>query len=333
MKRFIRSGIIAVLAFAVIILIPQKIQAAPGAGPGTVFPVTFNGYSSTYVSTQSVFLNGLYFDVDTYHDRIIYTEPDNPGGNTIAWKVMADDLNKPHSICSDGVIYLVTDTDNHRVVTYARLLTGEFVELQSFENVGIRPHYCVYDAPTNSFYVWSSYTGEMYIYKRNAADLMITLDCVKRLDCLCGVYTRSFTIDGNNILLCSQGACGIISVDKKTFRINGCYPVSPELGGLVQITHIGNHYYLTTSSDMYGDQSKAMVARSSSLYGFMDAAYYEDVTSLLGGVKGCAVPYYITPGAGVYFARITGMRGGYSDYTVCFAEDIFGNFIPGVVLP
>lgn len=103
------------------------------------------------VSTQQVSLNGINFIVDTYHDRILYNDTPNLGYNLFSWKVMADDFNKPHSISSDGnTLHLVTDTDNNRVATYTRLPSGEFIELQSFENVGIRPHYCVYDAPSAS---------------------------------------------------------------------------------------------------------------------------------------------------------------------------------------
>ncbi len=333
MKRIIKAGMGLMIAAVMALAVPTEAYAAPGLGSGAVFPGIYNEYESTYVSTQTTYMNGLYFTVDCYHDRVIYAEPENVGGNTSRWKIMADDLNKPHSICSDGTIYLVTDTDNNRVVTYARIPTGEFVELQSFQNVGIRPHYCVYDAATSSFYVWSSYTGEMYIYKRPANGLMIKLDRVRRIDCLYGVYTRSFTIDGNSILFCSQGAGGIISVNKRTFRINGAYPVCDELGGVVQISHIGNHYYLTTSSDRYGDQSKATIVRSLSLGGFYFPGQYEDVNAILGGFKGASAPYYLTPAAGVYFARFDGLGADYSDFAVTFAEDPFGNIIIGTRFP
>ncbi len=333
MKRIIKAGMGLMLASVMALAVPTEAHAAPGLGSGAVFPGIYNEYESTYVSTQTTYMNGLYFTVDCYHDRIIYAEPENVGGNTSRWKIMADDLNKPHSICSDGTIYLVADTDNNRVVTYARIATGEFVELQSFENAGIRPHYCVYDEATSSFYVWSSYTGEMFIYKRPSRGLMIRLDKVRRLNYLNGVYTRSFTIDGNNILLCSQGAGGIIAVDKRNFSLKGVYPVSDELGGVVQVSHIGNHYYLTTSSDRFGDRSKATIVRSTSLGGFYYPGQYEDVNAVLGGMQGVSVPYYLTPAAGVYFARFDGLGADYSDFAVTFAEDPFGNIIIGTRFP
>ena len=318
---------ILLLALVFAFIFPGRVQAAPGAGMGTVFPVKTSDSPESAVSTQQVCLNGINFIVDTYHDRILYNDSENLGYNLFSWKVMADDFNKPHSITSDGLIYLVTDTDNNRVATYARIPTGEFIELQSFENVGIRPHYCVYDAPTASFYVWSSYTGEMYIYKRAAGSYSVTLSAVKKIPALYGLYTRSFTIDGNNILLCSQGAGGIVVVNKRTFRFVGAYPVPDELGGVVQVVHVGTHYYLTTSSDRYGNMNMARTVRSSSLAGFMNLATCEDVTAYLGGLTGLQIPYYITESGGLYYVRLIGQASGYEDKGSVFTEDAFGNII------
>lgn len=79
----------------------------------------------------------------------------------------------------------------------------------------------------------------MYIYKRTAGTYAMTLSAVKKIPALYGLYTRSFTIDGNNILLCSQGAGGIVVVNKKTFAFVGAYPVPDQLGGVVQVVHAG----------------------------------------------------------------------------------------------
>ena len=333
LKKIYRLLGIFLILFSAAFLFPEKVMAAPGAGVGTVFPVKTREYAQSAVSSQQVYLNGMGFIVDTYHDRILYNDSIDPGRNLLTWKVMADDLNKPHSICSDGLIYLVTDTDNNRVVTYTRLPSGEFIELQSFENVGIRPHYCVYDAPTSSFYVWSSYTGEMYIYKRSSGGFEVKLSTVKKVSALFGLYTRSFTIDGDKIILCSQGAGGIVVVNKRTFKIVAAYTVPNEIGGVVQVSHIGNHYYLTTSSDRCGNMAMARTVRSTSLAGFMSMSTCEDVTAALGGVTGIQIPYYITECGGIYCARFTGMGSGYHDKGCLFTEDALGNIVVYSVLP
>ncbi|MCR5738673.1 MAG: hypothetical protein K6G43_02520 [Lachnospiraceae bacterium] len=327
MKKMFRQTFFIIAVLAAALFMPFQTKAAPGAVPGTIFPGYLNPEPETLVSTQTTFINGMFFTVDCYHDRIIYNDSCDPSLPLMQWKVMADDLNKPHSICSDGLIYMVVDTDNNRVVTYTRLITGEFMELQSFEGVGIRPHYCVYDAATASFYVWSSYTGEMYIYKRTSG-FSVKLSSVKKLPILYGIYTRSFTIDGNNIILCSQGAGGLIVVNKRTFKIVAAYRVTDELGGVVQVAHVGNHYYLTTSSDRFGNQNMARTVRSDSLAGFTNSAFYTDVTAELGGVSGIQVPYYMTDVNGIYFVRFMGV-GGYPDCGSWFTEDMFGNIILG----
>ncbi len=312
---------------AVIASSELPVHAAAGAGAGTVFPVRFNDYSTTAVSAQLTEINGNYFIADTYHDRILYVNPRDLGGNLMSCKVMADDFNKPHSICSDGKVFLVTDTDNNRVATYIWYGTGEFVEIQSFENVGVRPHYCVYDKATSRFYVWSSYTGEMYIYGRSPRDLKLTFIDVKKVAGLAGVYTRAFTIDGNDIILASQGAGGIIVVDKNTFKIKASYVVPDEIGGIVQVARIGSHYYLTTSADRSGNQNNAMTVRSSTLAGFMSPATYEDVTASFGGIKGVLVPYYITESNGRYYVRMTALGAGLDDKGVVVTEDPAGNLM------
>ena len=333
LKKIYRLILFALSLSAALVLFPFKAAAAPGMGMGTVFELKTSEYAESAVSSQQVYLNGMGFIVDTYHDRVLYNDSADPGKNLFTWKVMADDLNRPHSICSDGVIYLVTDTDNNRVATYTRLPGGEFIEVQSFENVGIRPHYCVYDAPTSSFYVWSSYTGEMYIYKRTSGGFQVRLSSVKKIGALFGLYTRSFTIDGDRIILCSQGAGGIIVVNKRTFKVTAAYLVPDEIGGVVQVSHIGKHYYLTTSSDRYGNAGMARTVRSSSLAGFMSMATCEDVTASLGGVAGLQVPYYITECGGLYCARFTGLASGYPDKGCLFSEDAFGNIVVYSVLP
>ena len=302
-------------------------QAADGAGAGTVFPVRFSEYSNSAVSTQITEIDGYYFIADTYHDRILYASPSDKGGSLLSWKVMADDLNKPHSICSDGKVFLVTDTDNNRVVTYLWYGTGEFVELQSFENVGIRPHYCVYDKQTSRFYVWSSYTGEMYVYGRSRNELMLRPLSVNKVPGLYGQYTRSFSIDGDDIIFASQGAGGIVVVNKNTFQLTGAYVVPDEIGGLVQVVRMGGHYYLTTSADRAGNQGKAKCVRSTSLAGFMNPQTYEDVTERFGGLEGFLAPYYITEANGRYYVRMIGLGAGYKDKGLTFTEDALGNIL------
>lgn len=240
------------------------------------------------VPTQVYSVNGEFFIADAYNQQILYT--DNYYNEPSKWYLMGDKLYRPHAIASDGTIYMVVDTDNNRVVTYAKNERG-FQVVECFENVGERPHYVEYDAETKQFYVWSSMTGTMYIYKRTANGLNVTLKKTAYIKDLDGCYTRSFTIDGGNIYLPSMGKNAIYVVNKSSFKVKEIYPVCAELGGMVQVRHEQNYYYLVTSTDASGDQSKATIVRSKSLSGFVDGGY-EDIRGMFPELDG--VPYYIT---------------------------------------
>lgn len=258
--------------------------------PGDLYRYeTMNPHNTNfYLPTQVYSVNGEYFLADAYNQQILYTDKYNnkPGD----WQLMGDKLYRPHAIASDGTLYVVVDTDNNRVVTYAK--TGEgFQVVECFDNVGCRPHYIEYDAATNQFYVWSSMTGTMYVYKREANSLALTLKKTYYIADLDGCYTRSFTIDGKYIYLPSMGRNAIYVVNKSNFKVQAIYPVSAQLGGMVQVRHEQNYYYLVTSTDAVGDHSKAAIVRSSSLGGFVEGGY-EDIKSMFPEIDG--IPYYIS---------------------------------------
>lgn len=240
------------------------------------------------VPTQVYSVNGEYYIADAYNQQILHTN--NYYNAPEGWHPVGTKLFRPHAIASDGTIFMVVDTDNNRVVTYAKNEVGYQV-VECFENVGVRPHYVEYDASTKQFYVWSSMTGTMYIYKRVNNGLNVKLRKTAYIKALDGCYTRSFTIDGNKIYLPSMGKNAIYVVNKKNFKVLAVHPVSGELGGMVQVRHEQNYYYLVTSSDASGDQTKATIVRSSKLSGFVDGQY-EDIRCKFPELDG--VPYYIT---------------------------------------
>lgn len=275
-----------------------------------------------HVPTQVYSVNGEFFIADAYNQQILYT--DNYRNAPSYWNLMGENLYRPHAVASDGTIYMVVDTDNNRVVTYAKNDQG-FQVVECFENVGVRPHYVEYDAATKQFYVWSSMTGTMYIYKRSGSGLNVKLRKTAYIKDLDGCYTRSFTIDGNKIYLPSMGRNAIYVVNKSNFKVQAIYPVSEELGGMVQVRHEQNYYYLVTSSDAAGDQSKATFVRSTSLAGFVEGSY-ENVQDLFPSMDG--IPYYITHlEDGHYYTPILPVSS--APYIRCF--DIENDEITNVV--
>ena len=297
-KRFMRNKRIS-RAFSLILVVVLTLSCALVASaeeeremskPGDMYTFdTLNPYVTGFnVATQVYSVNGEYFIADAYNNQMLYTNNCQNGSSD--WHLMGNKLFRPHAVASDGTIYVVVDTDNNRVVTYAKTDQG-FQVVECFENVGVRPHYVEYDASTKQFYVWSSMTGTMYIYKRSANGLNIKLKKTAYIKDLDGYYTRSFTIDGDKIYFPSMGRNAIYVVRKSNFKVRKIYPVSEELNGMVQVRHEQNYYYLVTSTDASGDHSKAAFVRSSSLGGFVEGSY-ENVRDLFPEIEG--IPYYIT---------------------------------------
>jgi DNA-binding beta-propeller fold protein YncE len=298
-------------------------EAAPAKSqPGEVYAYDApNIYSQRFfVPTQVYNFGGEFFIADAYNNQILHSTnvASAPGG----WSPVGMGLNRPHAIASDGTIYLVVDTDNNRVVTYTKTDAG-YQLVESFENVGIRPHYTVYDKATGQFYVWSSMTGTMYIYKREKNGLGLTLKSTKTIKDLAGYYTRSFTIDGGTIYFPCVGKSAIYAVNKSTFKVKAVYGVPSELSEMVQVVHIQNYYYLVTSADTAKEKTP-MIVRSKTLSGF-GAGQYEDVKSSFGDLNG--IPYYITKGEdGHYYAPI--IEGNCDAYICSF--DVVNDTITNV---
>ena len=68
------------------------------------------------VPTYITKVNDTYFIVDCYHNRIIYSDSlDVP---LTEWYIMSGEATQPHTLASDGTVYLVDDTENNRVLVF-----------------------------------------------------------------------------------------------------------------------------------------------------------------------------------------------------------------------
>lgn len=265
------------------------------AQPGSVcMNSETNAWSkSFFIPTQVYQAGGEFYVADAYHQQVLHS---SVASNPESWSIMANGLYRPHATASDGVIYVVVDTDNNRVVTYMKTENG-YQMLESIPDVGIRPHYIVYDKVTASFYVWSSMTGTMYVYRRDQKTNQLKLSKAVRIKELDGCYTRSFTIEGGTIFFPCVAKSAIFAVNKKSFKVRAVYPVETALSEMVQVLHIQNYYYLVTSNDSTREKEPKFV-RATSLAGFGNGSY-EDVKSMFGGMDGN--PYYITQGEDGHF--------------------------------
>lgn len=283
-------------------------------------PLKENTYYELLAPTQLVKLGDTYYLVDSYHHQILCSKRLEP--SAFKWEVMVDGLNRPHAIAGDGAVFLVTDTDNHRVISYVKSEDPEgYTEKQVFDGIGERPHYVVYDAATGLFYVWSSMTGEMFLFRRKPDTAEVYLEDVKKIPELNGKYVRSFTIEDGRIYFPCVPDSAIVAADQETFSIEAVYPVPEKISGMVQLIKIQNYYYLTVSTDINYNKSAATMVRARTLEDFA-AGSYEDVGDDLEEGK---VPYYISEADGSYYTVVMGGSTPACGYRFDVAEDEFCN--------
>ena len=260
------------------------------------FPIA-NTFGELSVPTYFTKVNDTYFLVDCYHNQILYH--DNTEDPVWQWNVLPGELAMPHTIASDGTVYLVDDTENHRVVVYERY-EGHFIITQTFEHIGIRPHYSQYNEADQTFYVWSSMTGEMYLFKRadedDAAYHPVYLAEIRKINKLDGVYVRSFTIMEDEIYIVS-GNSTIIRAKLADFTIIEEYPVPAEMAGMIQISRLGSMFYITISTDACGNQDYATIIRTEDLRDLVSGGYEDIYEWFIGG----GTPYYISEVDGSYY--------------------------------
>ena len=244
-------------------------------------PITYekNTYDTLNVATYLTKIGDTYFLSDCYHDQILFH--DNVTDAISEWKVL-----------------LIDDTENNRILVFEKAGEG-YVQTQIFDNVGMRPHFVQYDEKRQTFYAWSSITGEMYYFKRNASTNEVFLEKILKKDELFGVYARSFTIMENDIYFISgHNNEKIIRANADTLEILETYSVTPEIAGMVQLVKIQDYYYITVSTDNQENQDYATILRTKDLHSLADGEY-EDIYDKFG--IGGGTPYYITQIDGRYY--------------------------------
>lgn len=248
-----------------------------------------NPYDMLSVPTYITKIKDNYFIVDCYHNEVIYN--DNLTDPISDWLVMTNDINMGHTIASDGVVYLIDDTESHRILVMEEAKDGDqmrFILTQSFDEIGVRPHYIIYNEDTDTFYAWSSMTGTMYLFRRDHKDNTVYLTDTLSIPELDGYYVRSFTIMDDKIYFVS-GNANIIEAKLSDFSITNHYIVPVELCGMVQLTKIQDYYYITISTDGYGSQDAATLIRTKDLNSLADSKYECVYDNFIGG----GTPYVI----------------------------------------
>lgn len=265
---------------------PEFLQASAALVVSPEGGILKNPYSTLSVPTQITKIGEDYFLVDCYHDQILTsTSLEAP---LEEWYVMTDQINRGHTIAGDGVVYLADDTENNRILIFEKK-EQRFFLTQTFDNIGIRPHYIVYNEADRRFYALSSMTGELYVFYRQKESSNVFLEKILSVPELNNVYVRSFTIDNKDIYF---PACNgtILRTRKKDLAVLERWSVPDEYAGMIQITKIQNYFYITVSTDIAGNADFATFIRVRNLAQLTDTSpenLYSHFTE--GGT-----PYYMS---------------------------------------
>ncbi len=293
------------------------------SGPDAAIPIQNilppNPYSSLSVPTQITKIGSDYFLVDCYHDQILAASDVNTP--LTEWGVVTSAIHRGHTIAGNGSIYVADDTENHRLLVFEKTSEG-FLQTQVIENVGVRPHYVDYHEASRSFYVLSSQTGELYVYRQDEDSPTIRLDRIMNIPEMQDVYIRSFTIDGDEIYFPASNGI-ILRARLEDLEILEKWTLPPELAGLVQVVKIGNFYYLTISTDLYGNPDFAGIIRTGDLSYLSDYGY-KDLHSFFADT---GTPYNISAFDGHYYLVQHSYQSGYGAWQFDITEDELENVI------
>ena len=245
------------------------------------------------VPTYITKVDDTWFIVDCYHNRVIYSK--ELGAPLTSWFIMSSEATQPHTMASDGSVYMIDDTENNRVLIYEKE-DDKFLLTQRFNDIGTRPHYTVYDETTDTFYVWSSITGELFCFRREASTNRVYMTDKRVISCLDGIYVRSFSIIDGDIYFVSGVSDSapdskILKCNLETLEIEKEYPVPDELAGMVQLTKADKGFLITISTDKSGAQDKATIVRTDSLEALTKGKFTDVYADhFIGG----GTPYYIS---------------------------------------
>lgn len=73
-----------------------------------------NPFPTLSVPTYITKVEDTYFIVDCYNNQVIYN--DDLTSPLYEWQVMTNDIAMGHTLASDGMVYLIDDTENNRIL-------------------------------------------------------------------------------------------------------------------------------------------------------------------------------------------------------------------------
>lgn len=232
-----------------------------------------------YTPTQIEKIGDTYFIVVCWHHRILYS--DSLDTEISEWNVLDDDIAGPHSIDSDGELFVAEDTGRHGLKVYLKSDSGELSLVQTLGPFGKRTHRVRYDKATEAFYVVSS--NSQGITKLVREGDRVKAVYTKPLPFLEGAYTRSLTIVGESMYFTSgPGVITQVRYRDDSYKSIATFRVPEGMKG-------ANDVFQTRDGWWYVSSTPQRIVRAKSLED-LDAGNWEDAYAPLG----CqGTPYYL----------------------------------------
>jgi len=247
-----------------------------------------------YTPTLIQKIDDLYYLVDCWHHRIIYS--DTVERPIVSWNVLDENIGGPHSVVSNGY-YLITENTGYnsiKIFKRNRAVVGYYFYKEVF-GIGIRPHKTEYCPQTGMFYIIGSGSSDLYCFKIDKVSDRLILHLVKKLDFLNNSYTRTiriiedkmYFVSGNNKIV-------VTSYTDEKFKVISEYPVQNELTSMNDIYKNGEWFFITATPQK--------IVRTNDLNSLKNGEYIDMYK--IYGFKG--TPYYFSDFDGyTYLPEIT----------------------------
>ncbi|WMT39741.1 hypothetical protein RE628_20445 [Paenibacillus sp. D2_2] len=211
-----------------------------------IVPSGTNAYGDDYANrlytpTFITKIAGINLIVDCWNHRIIYSRDiELPIKD---WKTLDDDIAGPHSIASNGTIFVAEDTGRNRLFVYTLTPKG-FKKTQIIDGIEGRPHRTVYDSATKKFYVLTSTTQNMFVLTVQNGKVIV--DQKVHLEFLEEAYVRSFSIiNGKMYFVSGPSKISVVDYINGDFTVEKQYSVPEEYSLMNDIKKLGDYYYIS----------------------------------------------------------------------------------------
>ena len=234
-------------------------------------------------------IDGLFFVVDCWHHRIIYSKDINK--DIKDWNILDDQIYGPHSIASNGSLYLADNTGNNSLRVYKKISDTKFEIIQNIEDLGIRPHKVLYSKKIEVFFAVISgkygagSTKNQNFYALQEKNGLLEIVYQTKLKELNDVYCRSITLGEKDLIyFISENSIIITKFENLKLSILDKIELPQELRDLNDLYYLDDDNILITLTN-YSRKPKAIILKS---FSDIIKGNYIDISD-----KFIGSPYYI----------------------------------------